>query len=469
MQVTFQELCKQSIEHIKKNEFDEAEPKIEVLLADFPNEGELTFQLAFIYFKRKKYFIAKLLFKKVIEHCDDLDCMAAAYNNLGYIYYQEGDRKAAMENYEEALRMFPNSDQFVGNYSSMFVSNGTPEKAIELAKKSIDMNPDNVHAKNNLALSYLELGQWEKGFEYYEFRAITHDNIPRNYDNEGKIPDWNGEEGKTVVVYGEQGLGDEIMFASLLPKMAKKVNIILDAHPRLADLFRHSFNHLHIPVYGTRKSLKLHWPTIHDIDYKVALGSLGKFFLKKDDDFSGEKYLTSEDRFLPLLRPYVSQLDQSKKVIAISYQGGTPLTCRNTRYCPLEEFLPLLRHKEFEFVCLQYHPAAESDINDFLKKHPDIKLHYWPFVIDSYDLTAAFLENFVWCNISVPQSIVHLSGALGVKTYQLCPVEGLWQMGVRNKNALWYKSVKNIWQDVSGDWQTVLNKLTKQIEADFTC
>ena len=410
-------------------------------------------------FARKKYnALAIILLKYLLEK--NLD-MSDAWNNLGCLY--RADRinlPESIEAFKKALE-FSQTDKdkaiALGNLGSCYVAHSEAKKAIEYLSQAIKLDDTNPHTFWNRSLAYLELGDYMAGWQDYESGVRTTDRMDRNYHNEG-TPKWDGETGKTVVVYGEQGIGDEIMFASILPDMMKDCRVILDAHPRLYQLFRNSFPG--IPVYGTRKDSSLHWAQFHQIDARIPIGSLGKFYRHKKENFPGVPFLKADKKITDKYIAKLAMLGEKIK-IGISWKGGTKETNMHERNIKLEQWLPLFKAIDADFISLQYHADAQEQLDKFEKQH-NIHIHHWQDTIDDYDETAGLVSLLDYI-VSVPQSVVHLAGALGANTIQLTPKHAMWQMGVYGEDMPWYKSVKNIWQDESCTWEPVIKQATEEL------
>ena len=251
------------------------------------------------------------------------------------------------------------------------------------------------------------------------------------------------------------------MFASILPDIIKNNTIILDCHSRLMDLFRNSFPE--ITVYATRKALCVDWAKNHKIDSKLAIGSLAKFFRKDKKDFPGTPYLKADPILIKKMKSRLEALSSRPK-IGLSWKGGIGITNKAHRTIPLNTFKPLFDF-DVDFVSLQYHCNAQHEADVFNEANGKTIINHWQDVVEDYDLTAALISNLDLI-ISVPQSVVHLAGSLGIKTYQICPVKALWQMGVYGEDAPWYKCVKNYWQLIDGRWEDPINNIFLQLESE---
>lgn len=455
----------------RKKCLDDAELIFSGILND-KKECDLTaFSLASVYTKKSNFIIAELLLKEALRlRKDFLD----AINNLGYCYKVQNRTIEARHEFDKVLRLIKDKKikeenkidkkqeaEFICNLGSTYIAIGDPKKALEILDKSIEVDSDCAIAKWNRSLAYLEMGNYEKGFEEYEFGERIARTKERVY-NLSDTPFWDGTPGKTVAVYGEQGIGDELMFATILPDLMNDCNVVLDAHPRLADLFRRSFPT--VPVYGTRKTstvkpYDLEWTKFQGVDAKLSIGSLGKFYRKKTEDFPGTPYLKADPKLITKHNEKLMSLGPRKK-IGISWRGGTTETNKNTRKIPMDLLLPLLE-VDADFISLQYDKNIGYKIKTFEDKN-NVKLNHWQDVLDDYDETAALVSNLDLI-ISVPQSVVHLAGSLGVPTLQLCPKKALWQMGPYGENMPWYSCIENIWQEKEGEWESVLQKAKEKL------
>lgn len=475
MKMLASDMYAHGVEMIKKGDFNAANETFNVLLNNDLDSDTIIFNLASCASKKNHLGVAIILYKHLLTIKPNI---SEAYNNMGCIYKNLEIMNKAEQCFRKAIEIDegrikkendPSKKQelkiniadFYSNLASLFVADGTPLKAIELCDKGLKHHDARVlHWNKSLAL--LEKGDYENGFQEYEYGfrmkgdvADKQDRVDRNYHKDG-TPAWDGTKGKWVVVYGEQGIGDEIMFASMVPDIMKDCNVILDVHPRLADLFRNSFPNT--PVFGTRKVKDIPWADFGTIDYKLSIGSLGKFYRKKKEDFPGTPYIKADDKLVEKYHEKLKSLGR-KLNVGISWRGGTKKTNRSTRYIKLDLLKPLLS-LDANFISLQYNKDSRKDVDVFMEKNPDIALHHWQDVLDDYDETAGLVANLDVI-FSVPQSVVHLAGAMGVETYQLTPKKAMWQMGPYGEDMPWYSCVKNIWQGNDCKWEPVVDKASK--------
>ena len=347
---------------------------------------------------------------------------AELYSNLGIAYRHSGQTDKALECYEKAVKLGPTAGTYT-NYGNMFVENGDPLKAIPLLEKAVVMDPSMHLAHWNLALALLETGQWDRAWDEHEHGKFEGGArvLKKNVD----LPDWDGTPGLKLIAYGEQGIGDEIMFASMLPDLLKTNEVILDCHPRLTTLFEKSFG---VKCYGTRKDKEADWIEVEKPDAMVALGSLGKFYRRSKEAFPGTPYLK------------VDSAPRGEKFrVGISWTGGRSTQRVARRTVPLAWWGSVFSN-DCEFVSLQYTEGCEKEIEicnkslgTSITQHPAAKAE------DYYELAKVVKS----CDliITVCTSLVHLAGALGVPTWVMVPRRPAWRY--QNKGPMpWYKSVR---------------------------
>lgn len=474
MQEEYKNILKTAHEYVVNDtNLDKAIEIYESFLINDPHSFSLLFHEASAFMKKKMFGVAINLYEAAVNQKPDF---IEALNNIGLMYKETGRLEEATKYFDNIIEIIETKNidisdieksEFYTNHGSVYIMQGTPYHAIKSFEKALELNPKNEEAMWNRALAYLELGDYFKGFNGYEYGKRTQRHKDRTYDiHDANTPIWDGEPGKTVVVYGEQGIGDEIMFASIIPDLMKDCNVIIDAHPRLIEIFRRSFPSAY--VFGTRKlpSKDIGWfrgcfKSIKP-DAQIAMGSLGKFYRHDVKDFPGTAYLVADPKYVDEYSIKLNSLGPRPK-IGISWKGGTISTNRMTRKIALTELLPLFK-LDFDFISLQYDKNISHEIEKFKKDYGIDNLYHWQDMVDDYDKTAGLVSalDFV---ISVPQSVVHLAGALGVPTMQLCPVRSMWQVGPYGQNMPWYRSVRNVWQDrtVEYKWDSVINYICEYL------
>lgn len=391
---------------------------------------------------------------------------AECLNALGTCYKHENNVPEARRYFHEAQAQIPLNADIQNNLGTLYINEGKPVNAIEHLDLALGINPNHPQASWNKSLAHLELGDYREGWNRYDAGFAAAVRAERNYGTT-QIPVWNGEPGKTIIVYGEQGIGDEIMFASCLPDLLKvSKQVVFDCHKKLHTLFAEAWPD--IDIYPTREDQQITWPVDaagkprYPFDARIAIGSLPKFFRPTLLSFPGTPYLKPNVAKEADWTVRLAKLGPRPK-IGINWIGGHKRTRVEVRSTSLETLLPILK-QDADFISLQYTDCVH-EIQEFESKH-GIKIHYFPEASHSpqYADCAALVANLDLV-ITVCTSVVHLSGAMGVPTWVLTPSRPAWRYRLDLDYLPWYSSVRLIRQAPdTTDWGPVIEK----VSADLT-
>jgi len=421
-----------------EGKLDEAEQIYDQILSQNHENHGLLATMATLYLSMGKPGLAINFYHQALQN--KIYREPAVYSNLGIAYKHTGQMDKALQYLEKAATMKGATAETITSYGSMFVENGDTKKPIEIFDKALAKNPKLALAHWNKSLCLLSQGSWESAWEEYEWGYAARQRVDRAY---GDIPVWDGTPGKTVWVYGEQGIGDEIMFASMIPDMMKDCTVILECHKRLKTLFEKSFG---VTCYGTREDKEITWPQNHKIDARISIGSLGKFYRRTAESFNGHPYLKAE-----------ASLPAGRKLrVGISWTGGMKAGRVRKRTVPLSWWETILSNN-CEFVSLQYTDCAEEialmedkgfEISQLLEVKSE-DYYETAKIVSSCDLV-----------ISVCTSVIHLAGALGVPCWVLTPKHPAWRY--QNAGRMpWYRSVRLYRQPENevGAWIPVVQRI----------
>lgn len=431
----------------ERGQVDEAVAGYDGLLnADFDNTDAL-FYMGTALFQQGRYGLAATVLKQVIQSRPRLQ---GAYQNLGNCYKAVNNFRAAEEVYRLGLELGEDSQLFCC-MGSLNINMGSPEKALEWYSKGLAMDPINDVIRFNMGLAYLEMGDWARGFDYYD-KGFAGGNRPmRSYAN---LPAWDGSPGRKVIVWGEQGIGDEIMFSSILPDMIRhSEKVILDCHPRLVDTMTRSFG---VETHGTRKNHHLEWLPKSDADSHVCLTTLANHFRKSDSDFPGTPYLKADPAMVAKWRK------PGRLRVGISWEGGTPYTRSDLRSIHISKLRPILE-QDCDFYSLQYTPNAARDVAAFEEK-TGIHLKHYPGAVEvhNYDETVAFIASMDLV-ITVCTSAYHVAGALGVPVWCMVPWGPAWRYLTKGETSPWYGSARLFRQRREDDWSVVIQRVANEL------
>ena len=393
-------------------------------------------------------------------------------NAIGTTWKHENKTEKARYWFERAKdTMKEPSPDIENNLATLYINEGKPERALPHLNEALKHSPEHAQARWNRSLAHLELGEYGKGFDEYHWGKRATVRLDRKFDAKREIPEWDGSKGKRIVVYGEQGIGDEILFASCLPDLIRdSTEVVFECHKKLHRLFCASFKEL--DIYGTREDEQIRWPYRSDglpryaFDAKIAIGDLPKFYRRELADFPGTPYIKpSTEAELRWAQKLNEMFTDGKPIIGINWIGGMKKTRVEVRSLTLEQMLPILS-QDAHFISLQYTDCA-NEIYEFEQKH-GIKIHHWTEAAqnDHYDETAGLVANLdlVITNCS---SVVHLGGSMGVPTWVLTPSRPAWRYRLDLDYMPWYGRVVTLFRQSpeSSEWEPVVNEVAEALKS----
>jgi hypothetical protein len=307
----------------------------------------------------------------------------------------------------------------------------------------------------------LSLHDYDKGWPAYEWRSsnsefgsmlpyLTSLNVSARVDRSALI-------GKTVAVLAEQGVGDEIMFASILPDLerdAKKVWYEID--PRLLRLFRPAF-----PGVTFVPRMQREFLSQAKFDIIMQAGSLGYAYRRAVASFSGRPYLAADPARVGRWRSALEGVGPSRVKIGISWRGGTVTTRRDLRSVALEELSPLIERNDCCFVNLQY-GEVEGEISSFNAGRDGNRVHRLLGDFSDFDEFAA-LVTALDLVITVQNTTIHMCGALGEPCWGMIPWRSEWRYGTSGHSMDWYSSVDLFRQEVPNDWAGLIANICSRL------
>jgi len=376
-----------------------------------------------------------------------------AHNNLGYVLFRDrGDYLRGASHIERALELDPENIDAQCNYSMVLVHQGKLEQALALCNRILAAQPGTHEARLNRALILLQLGRFDAGWDDYEARKAVRCNFAAR---ELPCQEWHGEDisGKTILVYGEQGVGDEIMFASCLDDVIRRCgHCVIECAPTLERLFRRSFEGATVFAGKQTAVRPSWWESAPPIDLKIPAGSLPRFFRRNRADFPAHGgYLIPDPVRAEYWRKRLADLGRGTKV-GISWRGGTPSTRRSLRSIDLSDWSPILATRDAHFVSLQYGDTAEELA---MLQPRGLRVTHWPEAIDDLGETAALISALDVV-ISVCTAVIHLAGAIGRKVWVLVPTSPEWRYQAAGETMPWYPSATLIRQECTDDWRPTI-------------
>lgn len=332
------------------------------------------------------------------------------------------------------------------NRATLYADSGKPELAIIECDKAIDRDPERPQAHWNKALALLSKQDWAAAWDEHEWRKKLVG--VWNERTSVTAPEWDGKPVESLYIHGEQGKGDEIMYLSMLPDVIPLArHIVVEVNESVAPLVRNTWPDVIVVT-------KMEDAADSRFDAKIALGSLGRIFRRKSSDFAGEPYLKADAERTAHYRQELEKLGPGPYV-GIAWIGGTKTTRIHKRTVSLAHWAPLL--SGVLAVSLQYGDFGDAEAEHF-------GIHRFGEASNGKDLAeqAALIAALDYV-ITVQQTVVHLSGALGVPTTVLTCDAPSWRYGAKETgNTMpWYKSVKLVRQDEGEAWDSVIERVAQ--------
>jgi tetratricopeptide (TPR) repeat protein len=452
----------QQLAHMmKRHEID-----IHNALTRWPDHPLFAFHAAVFYQHTERSGMAINLFKHAIT--SGLD-NPAVFTNLAASYKNEHVDDLAEHWYMQAARAARDANDLhalahsMHGVASLYINRGEPEKCIYWCNKALDINPTDRFALWNKGIACLEAGQWEEGGRlYHDAGFITSEwkAAERKLKTYGGLPEWDGTKGQTVICYGEQGVGDEVMFASILPDLMRDAKVIIDCDKRLERLFRDSFPEA-VAVYPTSGiDDPFPWIEDHKVDARIAMGSLLHLYRKKAEDFPKVPFLKADPERRKKWRAILDAMGPGKH-IALSYCGGMKKTRQDMRSINPEKIVDWLKIPGIHWHSVQYHDFAPDNAAE-LGRLTGVPIHHWHDMIKDWDEWAAFLSE-VDLLITVNTSVHHLAGALGTPQWCLTPKYVAWRYGIAGPSPF-YGNCSMIRQADDMSWEPVIKTVQHYLE-----
>ena len=410
-----------------------------------------------------KVYVMALLSRERYEEAASVAGAAARANpscyeawlSAGIAYQKVNNPQHALSCYERAGELRTTDAELLHHKAIALQDLGRMAEALQCFDAALAARPDFVLARFHRALAYLLAGDYSRAWPDYELRLLSAD-IPQRVSS---LPRWDGGslDGRRVLVYGEQGIGDEILFASCLPDLiADARGCVIECAPKLKTLFERSFPQADVCAAGT-----LNMQVARSLDCEVPIGSLPMHYRRSTRDFKASTYLKAAPDRTATWRRKLDAATGARLKVGISWRGGTPSTRASVRSINLGQWMPILSTRDVTFVSLQYGKGAETEI-DALPASVRSKVACWKEALTDYEDTAA-LVCALDLIVSVSTSLVDLAGALGRPVWVLVPKMADWRYGHTGDSMVWYPSATLFRQASLGDWAAALDAVRSKL------
>ena len=434
-------------------QFDIETELLEKALKINPDEIEVLKALYSAYNKdgqlEKAKETAEIIIKKEPDIADNYYRLGEISDKLYNKYEKEDFLKNAILNVEIAKKINPNKKLYPMALTILYTKTGDLNKVEQAWGDCLKFKNELTNTEIvNYAMFLFRKGDFKNAFEFYEKRFITETKAVK-YPKFNK-PLYDGKKditGKTLLVQYEQGFGDVFLFSRFFRELKNKnINIIAKVPNTTLEIIKRSF-----PFVQTISD-EINLDKIN-FDYHIPMMNLPKIIgISKDNLGTTGQYLFADDK--KTLEYKEKLFNNNKFKIGINFKGS--IKGLNTSNIPLKELLPLTLIDNVQLYSLQFDEPDETfkDTN-IINLAPYIK---------TFDDTASLINNMDLI-ISVDNSTMNLSGAMGKKTFCLFNMipEFRW-FDLKGNDIKWYNSVKPYQCKKQSEWKPVIEKIVKDIK-----
>ena len=375
---------------------------------------------------------------------------AEVYNNIGYALQDQGKLQEAIKAYNKALSLKPDNADAFNNMGNTLKDQGKLDEAIEAYNNAISIKPDFAEAFNNMAFVKLMTDEWKNGINLLKWRWNTR--RMQSYKRVFKAPEWDGNstlEGKTLLIWGEQGPGDMIIWSACLNYYTTiGAEVIVECSQKLVKLFTISFPKITVRVEN--KELE---QDKEDFDFQISMATLfGHSCLTGKITNYQNEYIFPDKIRVEYWRNRLKTVTE-KPCIGISWKSPVMNNRRQNNYAALSFWKPLLQNDNYTFFNLQS--------SDFEK---DLQIIYQDFGVEvinfkEIDHFNDLAEVAAFCkaldkSITIATTVAHISTAVGTQT--ILPT---WQQGPWNN--ILFKSrgprIKFLYRNTWDSWNWVFS------------
>jgi len=379
-------------------------------------------------------------------------------NNLGACLAAEGYRAEALAVLCHAAERHPENAAAWANLGVAAKNLGDLDTELRCLDRALALDPEHANARWNRSLCLLGKGRLAEGWPEYEWRWKASEHCEARPFPQ---PRWDGSDpaGKTILVWLEQGLGDRILFAGMLPDLVRAgARCIVECDLRLVELFARSFPRAEIVPDTAPPHPRTKQP---DIDWQIPIGSLARWFRPSLQSFPDHRgYLIPDPARAADWKGRLAGLGDGLKV-GICWRSGITQGMRSMFYSELHQWGPILRLPGIQFVNLQYGPCArELEEAERLFGTP---VEVWKDMdlMNDQDGLAALMANLDLV-ISAGTAVDSLAGALGRPTWVLTrDVSDWWGLGTGR--CPWSPSVRIFHCEASSPWEPVIARMAEEM------
>lgn len=386
---------------------------------------------------------------------------AEAYSNLGNSLQDLGEINKAIDSYHKAIAIEENNPEFFFNLGNAYWKLDLLEKSRCSYEKAIFLAP--AHANSIHSLAHLDLREFNfsQGWRRYEARWNANEDS-RPIAIATSKPKWDGSpRDNRLLVWAEQGIGDQILYGSMLRDLKKYPQTkIISVDRKLVSIFKRLFPSFQVIDKNEELPDEFY-------DEQIPIGSLGQF-LRPDIqsfNFPNSKYIPLSER--SHLDSRLEKYFGGRINCGISWSSNRAKLGKN-KSISLNELDPILKIGSLNFINLQYGDVK----NEILTINPQLET---PIQIveevDLYDDIEGLKSIIDACDIVITTSntTAHLAGMSGKETLLFLPMGNsrFWYWHDIDGVSLWYPSIRVFKQEKLGDWSAPIQAVKAYLEKRF--
>ncbi|MBV9992717.1 MAG: tetratricopeptide repeat protein [Alphaproteobacteria bacterium] len=380
---------------------------------------------------------------------------AELWLTMGSVKRETGDVAGAVAHYHRALALRPNYAAALGNLADLA---DDTETALALYDRVLRLEPDDAQARMNRAVLHLLKGDLKSGWRDYEARKKLPGKVPAATHG---LPAWTGDSRKRLLVTAEQGVGDQIMFASLVPELG--ANIVLECEPRLVPLFQRSFPSAKVHAWdvetrGGVATARYGWlKHAGGANQAVAMGTLPRHLRKDIASFpSPHAYLVPDADEAARWRAVFGP------AIGICWRSGKTGGHRALQYAPLEAWAAFLRRWPGTAVSVQYDATPDEIAQLETMSGRRIAVPQGIDQKNELDRACALLKALD-AVVSAPTAVSWLAAGAGVATFKILYDNSWTSFGERHEP--FAPSCACVMPDKAGDWAQCFDQVIRMLPA----
>ncbi len=384
------------------------------------------------------------------------------------------DRATARTFFEEALRLDPEYGAALASLADLDLEEGRLDHALEGYDRAVHLAPKAPQMRLNRALALLQAGRLAEGWRDYSWR---HKAAERPVQRLHRLKHWRGQplKGRPLLVMGEQGVGDQLMFAALLPALLERtstdhIGVAMDCEPRLAPLLSRSFSQMRIEGWHLEDRPDA-WHISYDwlggaqaAHWAVMLGDLpGLFWPETPSLRPRQAYLSTDPRQRAHWGAWLASLTPDHRPrIGLCWRSGKRTGLRAGHYAPLSCWTELARTLPGPIVAVQY--DLDTDEHSAFETGAGVPLHRPPHLDQKADIDGATaLLSQLDLVITAPTAVAYQAAGAGTPVLRLQPVAPWTCLGLEQD--AFAPLINDVIAPSPGHWDSVFDEVRQRVQS----